>query len=171
MAEKIINDGKNLGEEILYSKNGYIETVTDSNTYRLKKAVDVDVNIEPDYELIYDDDQGSDPIPNGEIGTWDIEMPLTSDVISKKDLDTVTLTITDKQTVSYWMYELGHKRFPQITFRETITDNKENNSKKHTLNFIGTLTKCQTKREDGAAPRKLVLGGLIKKYIDFTKES
>ena len=163
MADNVINQG---GVNIFESKNGYLQTVLGSDTFKLDKAITMEFNLAPDHNLKYSADQSYDLVSTGPLGEWNTELLITSDIVSAKTIATATLNTTDKNTLSYWLYELANKRFPSIQFRETL---KDTDTSPHTapFNFIGLLTQMKKTREDDV--HMMLMSGLIKSYASFKK--
>ena len=162
MADKVINTG---GTNIFEPKNGYLQTVTSANTYKLDKNITFNFRLAPEYELIYGAGQDFDINASGNLGTWDTKLPLTHDVLSTKDFDSDTINDEDKNTLSYWLYELGHKRYPVIQFREIAADTHSPAPRIATINFTTYLTEMEINREKIEFPVKM--SGLIKEFLDL----
>ncbi len=157
------------GANLFLAKNGYIETITATNKYRFKKALDLEYRLAPPYDLRFDDDLDFDLTPNGDVGTWGLDVPLSSTMISETDdFTSGTLSEDDSQALSYWAYELANKRYPNIQFRETLVD-MQATAKKALLNFNGILTSFSQEKKEGSGVISIRLDGIIKSHEDFIK--
>ena len=156
MADKVTNQG---GDLLVWEIRGFLKTVQGANTYRLKKAVDVDFDLSPSFELRFNDDGTFDIVPNGDVGTWTVRLPLTSDIVSAITGGSIT-TDDDKVTLTYWFFELFNKRFPPIEFDEEMLDN-QTPSKKINLKFKGNITTLRKIRTETAGLYDIELAGIM----------
>lgn len=166
MADLTTNQG---GTLLVWSIKGFLKTVQGANTYRLKKAVDVDFDLSPAFELRFDDDAEMDVVPNGDIGTWAVRFPLTSDIVSSTTGGSIS-TDDDMSTLTYWFYELYNKRFPPIEFDEEMVDNQSSPDTMN-LRFKGILTTLRKIRTDTVGVYDMELSGIMRPDIaaDFIK--
>ena len=157
MVDKITNQG---GTLLVWSIKGFLKTVVGANTYRLKKSVDIDFDLSPSFELRFDDDGNFDAVANGDIGTFAIRLPLTSDVVSEVTGGSIS-TDDDKATLTYWFYELYNKRFPPVEFDEEMIDN-QSTPKKINLKFKGIFTGFRKIRTENVGIYDIELSGVMK---------
>jgi len=158
LVDKVTNQG---GDLLVWSIKGFLKTVIGANTYRLTKAVDVNFDLSPAFELKFDDDGNFDAVPNGDIGTFTVKLPLTSDIVSTTTGASISTT-DDKATLTYWFYELYNKRFPPIQFDEEMIDGQTPTPKKINLKFKGIFTTFRKIRTENAGIYDIELSGIMK---------
>ncbi len=171
MGDNVINQG---GDGLVWTVKGFLKTVVRAattpfavqDTFQLKKAVDVDFDLSPAFELRFDDDGRFDVVPTGDVGTWTTRLPLTSDVVSTKTGKTIAaggggITNADRNTLNYWFHELIGKKFPPIEFDDEMATN-EATPKQINLGFKGYLTGFRKIRTETEGVFDLELSGIIR---------
>ena len=166
MADKNTNVG---GLQMVWAIKGFLQTVQGANKYRFNKAIDIDFDLSPAFEIRFDDDAEMDLVPNGDIGTWAASFPLTSDVVATTTGGSIS-TDDDKSTLTYWFYELFNKRFPPIEFNEQMVDNQASPDTMN-LTFKGFLTTFRKVRTETEGVYTIELTGIMKpdSTADFIK--
>jgi len=165
LANAVINTG---GDELVWTIKGFLKTVmrdaatpfTINNTYRLTKAVDLDFDLSPAFEIRFNDDGTFDVVPNGDVGTWSVQLPLTSNIVSTTLGKSIT-TDDDKNTLTYWVHELINKRFPPIEFDDEMVDN-QSSPEQINFRFKGFMTGLRKVRTETEGVFNLELSGIMR---------